>query len=176
MYIQHLFTIKHMYPLDPWATGELIWVWLLCSPECLASTHTHTRARRNMHDHEANSCLPRLCMQMKMCDYGIQCKPPSPPPPFPLWQICIICITCSTCWLGEESEASWGCLSSRSKQPMMLHISRAFHHQCPRLETSFSFCTACLCILLPWRCKRIQFNLSRGTEQPWNKVIDFSSG
>lgn len=171
----HTVSLHHQTHVPPWSVSHW-WVnlgviALFPRTPCNTDKHTH----RNMHDHEANSCLPRLCMQMKMCDYGIQCKPPSPPPPFPLWQICITCITCSTCWLGKESEASWARLSSRSKQPMMLHISRAFRHQCPGLKTSFSFCTACLCILLLWRCKRIQFNLSKGTEQPWNKVIDFSS-
>jgi len=113
--------------------------------------HTHTC--RNMHDHEANSCLPRPGMQIKMCDYGIQCKhpPPSLHLPSHFWQIFTTCITCSTCLLKVESEASWARLSSRSKQAVMLCLSRAFRHQCPGLETSFSFCTACLCILLPWR-------------------------
>lgn len=42
-----------------WVTGELIWVWLLCSPEHLALAHTH----RNTKEHEAKICSPRLRMQ-----------------------------------------------------------------------------------------------------------------
>lgn len=165
MYIQRPFTIKHMYPLDPWATGELIWVWLLCSPERLTSTHRHTGT------HSCRKCTimrptaARLSMQMKICDYGIQCKSLSPPPPFPLWQICIICITCSTCWLGEESEASRARLSSRSKQPVMLHISRAFRHQCPGLETSFFFLHRLPLYLITLEEK--EYNSTFPGEQSW---------
>ncbi len=146
----HTEFLHHQTHVPPWTKSHW-WVNLgviALFPLNASLQHTHTHTRRNMHDQEANSCLPRLGMQMKICDYAMQYKPPSTPPPSPRWQICIICITCSTCWrerkagpLGfafpADQNSQWCCTSPELSTTDAQDWKQAF-----------IFCTACLCILL----------------------------
>lgn len=139
----------------PWVTGELIWVWLLCSPERLALAHTH----RNMRLTSArpdSACKWRRAAMVYSATF-----PPS------TLQICVTCIARATCWRERGREASWARLSSRSKTASDAAADlQSISPPMPMTGEGLSFCTARLCFLLPLRYKNTIQPLWGSRESP----------
>ena len=148
-------------PFDPGATGELIWVWLPCSLEYHAATHTYG----NMHKQETNICLPRLYMQMKI-------------PSETLTLTLSLPHFKSASYASHAPHAGWekGArppgLAFQAHQNFQWCCTSPEHFTTNAQDWNQAFCLEPL-YLITLEVHKHNSTFLRGTEQAWNEVIDF---
>lgn len=124
----------------PWATGELTWVWLLCSPERLALAHTH----RNMRLKSArpdSACKWRHAAMVYSATLHL-----------PRFKSASHASRAPHAGWERGHEASWARLSSRSKTASDAAADlQSISPPMPTTGNGLSFCTVRLCFLLPLR-------------------------